>query len=304
MSGLGLVSRIRSSKLFLHSLAITILYLAILPELVFALSLSNSHAYYGKDFYQQVGSGLRDSDLIEELRTILESRHKRVSGDFDQVGANCDTATRDCYQHNSVGYGTARRLLMGQIHLQNNNGQYFVKDVYCEKEFTNRDFGGGQDIGPGRIPRDSKLNTEHTWPQSRFNSGMSKDAQKSDLHHLYPTHSEMNSIRGNHKFGEVDVPDRALPCPTSKYGTAKGSHEDIFEPPTAHKGNVARALFYFSVRYRLRIDPQEEAFLKKWHQQDPVDQDEQDRNEQIYKVQGNRNPFIDHPELVSQISDF
>jgi endonuclease I len=193
---------------------------------------------------------------------------------------------------------------MGQIHLQNNSGQYFVKDVYCEKEFTNSDFGGVQDIGPGRIPSQSKLNTEHTWPQSRFNSGISKDVQKSDLHHLYPTQSDMNAIRGNHKFGEVDVPDRALPCPTSKYGTAKGSHEDIFEPPTAHKGNVARALFYFSIRYRLHIDPQEEAFLKKWHQQDPVDSDELDRNEQIYKIQGNRNPFIDHPELVSLISDF
>ncbi len=304
MSGLGFVSRVRFANLLSHCLAITIIYTGLSPEPVQALSLSNQNPYYGRDFYQSVASGTRDTDLIEDLRKILESRHQRVSGDFDKVGANCDTASRDCYQHTSVGYGTARRLLMGQIHLENDGAQYFVKDVYCEIEFTNRDFGGSQAIGPGRIPKNTKLNTEHTWPQSRFNGGMSKDTQKSDLHHLFPTQSEMNSIRGNHKFGDVDVPDRALPCSTSKYGTAKGSHEDIFEPPVGHKGNVARALFYFATRYRLRIDPQEEAFLKKWHQNDPVDQNEIDRNEQIFKIQGNRNPFIDHPELVSQISDF
>lgn len=285
-------------------LAISTAYIGLSVQSVQALSLSNKNAYYGDDFYKAVSAGTRDEDLIKELRTVLESRHMRVSGGFDKIDANCDTAQRDCYQHTSVGYSTARRLLMGQIHLQNNGGTYSVKDVYCEIEFTNGHFGGSEQIGPGKIPKDSMINTEHTWPQSRFNGGMGKDIQKSDLHHLYPTQSEMNSIRGNHKFGDVAVPDRALPCSTSKYGTASGSSEDIFEPPVAHKGNVARALFYFSVRYHLAIDPREEAFLRKWHVLDPVDADEISRNEQIMKVQGNRNPFIDHPELVSAIADF
>jgi deoxyribonuclease-1 len=285
-------------------LAISTAYIGLSVQNVQALSLSGKIPYYGNDFYQAVAAGTRDEDLVQELRQVLESRHQRVSGGFDQVGAKCDTAQRDCYQHTSVGYSTARRILMGQIHLQNNAGNYSVKDVYCEIEFTNRHFGGAEVIGPGKIPKNSMLNTEHTWPQSRFNSGMGKDVQKSDLHHLYPTQSEMNSIRGNHKFGDVAVPDRALPCSTSKYGTANGSSEDIFEPPVAHKGNVARALFYFSVRYRLKIDPREEAFLRKWHTLDPVDAEEVSRNEQIYKVQGNRNPFIDHPELMTAIGDF
>jgi deoxyribonuclease-1 len=285
-------------------LAIFTAYIGLSVQNVQALSLSKKVAYYGDDFYQTIAAGTRDEDLIQDLRDILESRHQRVSGSLDKVGVTCDTASRDCYQHTSVGYSTARRILMGQIHLQNNAGHYSVKDVYCEIEFDNGHFGGADVIGPGKIPKNSVLNTEHTWPQSRFNSAMGKDIQKSDLHHLYPTHSEMNSIRGNHKFGDVTVPDRALPCTTSKYGTANGSSEDVFEPPTAHKGNVARALFYFSVRYRLAIDPREEAFLRKWHTLDPVDAAEISRNEQIYKVQGNRNPFIDHPELVSEISDY
>jgi endonuclease I len=78
----------------------------------------------------------------------------------------------------------------------------------------------------------------------------------------------------------------------------------VFEPPTVHKGRVARALFYFSVRYDIPLDPEEEAYLKKWNAEQPVDQEEITRNEEIYKAQGNRNPFIDYPELASLIADF
>ncbi|MDX9731610.1 MAG: endonuclease [Bdellovibrionales bacterium] len=268
-----------------------------------ALSLSKQNTYYGSDFYSEVASGKKDKDLIATLRKILESRHLRNDGEMDTVGAQCDAAARDCYQHRSVGYSTARKYLMGQLHLEGTSeADYSVRDVYCEREYTNRDLGRG--IGPGRVPSANVINTEHTWPQSRFNGSMSKDTQKSDLHHLFPTHSEMNSIRGNHKFGEVTVPDRALPCPTAKFGSANGTSEDVFEPPTAHKGNVARSLFYFSVRYKLAIQPSEEAFLRKWHRLDPVDADEAERNHAIFLIQGNRNPFIDHPELVDLISDF
>jgi endonuclease I len=217
---------------------------------------------------------------------------------MDKVGASCDTASLGCYQHSSLGYGAARKVLMGQLHLKGSAGQYAVKDVYCERDFTS------SDIGPGRVPNDTMINTEHTWPQSRFNRSMGKDVQKSDLHHLFPSDTEMNSVRGNHKFGDVAVPDKALKCSTVKIGTAAGGSEQIFEPPVAHKGNVARALFYFSIRYHLAIDPREEAFLKAWNRLDPVDQAERDRNDAIQKVQGNRNPFIDYPELVSEISDF
>lgn len=264
-----------------------------------ALNLSNKINYYGDTFYRDVAQGQRDADLIQSLRTVLEGRHTSNKGAMDTVPSTCDTASTSCYQHRSIGYSSARKVLMGQLHLENNSGQYSVKDVYCEKVFT-----GSNSVGPGRVPPSSKLNTEHTWPQSRFNGSMGKDIQKSDLHHLFPTDSEMNSARSSFNFGDVDVPHKALKCPTVKFGNARGSSAAIFEPPVAHKGNVARALFYFSVRYRLAIDPKEEAFLRAWHRLDPVDTDERERNEAIFKVQNNRNPFIDHPELESAISDF
>ena len=79
---------------------------------------------------------------------------------------------------------------------------------------------------------------------------------------------------------------------------------NYFEPPQRHKGNVARALFYFSVRYRLAISATQEAHLRAWHRKDPVDESEKNRNDLVQEIQGNRNPFIDFPHLVDSIDDF
>lgn len=204
--------------------------------------------------------------------------------------------------HHSVSYRRAREILLGRVHLEESQGRYFIKDVYCEKEFGSRDFPSDPP-GPGLIPKETILNTEHTWPQSRFPSGFRKDLLKSDMHHLYPSDNQLNSIRGNNRFGEVSSPDRELKCPQSRIGR-DGRGNWIFEPPRGHRGNVARALFYFSVRYEIGIGAEEEAALRKWHLDDPVDEFESYRNGEIEKAQGNRNVFIDRPELVNQISDF
>ena len=71
-----------------------------------------------------------------------------------------------------------------------------------------------------------------------------------------------------------------------------------------HKGNVARALFYFSVRYKMPINADEEEVLRRWHALDPVDADEIQRNEIVFETQRNRNPFIDMPELANYIKNF
>lgn len=204
--------------------------------------------------------------------------------------------------HRELSYNTARQFLFGRLHLKENKGSYYVQDVYCLKDFTKSDFSAQEGVGPNRIPDSNILNCEHTWPQSRFNDRFPRNVQKTDLHHLFPTDSKMNAIRGNFKFGEVNNPEKSLPCNTSRLGRAQQGYR--FEPPTEHKGNVARALFYFSVRYSIKIDSDEEQFLRQWHQEDPVDQEERDRNVAIEKAQGNRNPFIDRPDLVSKISNF
>lgn len=259
--------------------------------------------YYGKDFYDRVLSREHDKDLVKDLRSILVTKHRRHPGEMDEI-TNCDSADKSCYGQTPVGYQSARKIIMGRLYLEGAPDHYSIKDVYCLKEFTKDDFTKGPGPGPDITPSPGVINVEHTWPQSRFNPSMDKGAQKSDLHHLFPADSEMNRIRGNMKFGDVDIPAFALKCPTAKMGAVSGRGADYFEPPASHKGNVARALFYFSVRYSIHIDEDEEGFLRKWMKDDPVDEAERVRNDRIQEIQGNRNPFIDFPELVDDIQDF
>jgi len=203
-------------------------------------------------------------------------------------------------EHHAVGYNSAKRYIFGQLFLQKDaDNSFYIQDVYCNKIIKSG-------VGPGAIPSNDKMNVEHTWPQSKFNGGMNAETQKSDLHHLFPTDSKANSIRSSNRFADVSN-NRYLDnnCSASKSGpsTLKGG-DRYFEPPTEHKGNVARAIFYFSVRYQLKINSYEQEVLKRWNDIDPVDQAEIDRNNQIESLQGNRNPFVDFPELVSDINRF
>lgn len=269
-----------------------------------AASVSHQVPYYGEKFYSDLSSGLSNTKLRDALRSVLESYHQAKSGDFDTISNSC--GGKNCYTHVSLGYDLARIHLMGSISLINHNdGTYAVHDVYCDVDKDERDFKGGQSPGPNRVPDASVLNTEHTWPQSRFGGRFGKNMQKSDLHHLYPADNQMNSIRGNNPFGEVQNNEKPLKCSASRFGKSVASRGvEVFEPPRNHRGNVARALFYFSVRYEMPIDSAQETVLRKWHQEDPIDEEETYRNEAIHRVQGNRNPFIDHPEFVDMIADF
>jgi deoxyribonuclease-1 len=129
--------------------------------------------------------------------------------------------------------------------------------------------------------------------------------QKSDMHHLFLSDTNANSRRGNSPFGFV-IKDRnemdESGCKLSRFGFS-GSNE-VYTPPAAHRGNIARALFYFSMHYNLGIDNKQEATLRQWHKADPIDQNERVRHEKIVKHQKVRNPFIDHPEIIDRISDF
>ena len=202
----------------------------------------------------------------------------------------------------TLGYGPARVIMFGQLYLKSDSQGYYIQDVYCQKRF-----GSTAGVGPGAIPKADQINCEHTWPQSKFTSAFDNETQKSDLHHLYPSDSRANSIRGNINFTDVSHDNGALAnddCTASKFGSSVMKNNDGFEAPLTHKGNVARSIFYFSVRYKMVIPKNEEEVLRRWNDLDPVDQEEMNRNNAIEKVQGNRNPFIDFPGLANDISKF
>ncbi|QDK38521.1 endonuclease I family protein [Bdellovibrio sp. NC01] len=264
-------------------------------------ALSSSEIpYYGEQFYQDLASGVTNDALVKSLQTVLRSQHRSVDNGLDEIG-NCNGS--GCYQHISLGYDRARVWMMGVYYLVQDANGYALPDVYCANYKHTSDFPSNPP-GPRVIPDGNILNTEHTWPQSKFVGKFDKNMQKSDLHHLYPADNKMNSIRGNNEFGEVVKDSKPLKCPVSRFGKSSKGSADVFEPPQGHKGNVARALFYFAVNYGAKMSANQEAILRKWNHDDPVDEEEARRNEEIWKVQGNRNPFIDFPELVDKIQSF
>ncbi|PLX16588.1 MAG: hypothetical protein C0601_09870 [Candidatus Muiribacterium halophilum] len=135
----------------------------------------------------------------------------------------------------AVGYNSARVYIFRDL---------YNKDGYVEGVYT------GKTLKTNNVPNSNIMNTEHTWPQSHF-SGSEASTKKCDLHHLYPTDSKANSRRSSFDFGEVDS------ITWQEGGSYLGYNTNghmIFEPRDEHKGNVARAIFYFSVRYNQSVN--------------------------------------------------
>jgi len=251
--------------------------------------LSNGQlAYYGQDFYSKKITKELLQKVLSECHTIVNNKH-------DQISENCSS---NSYRHTSVGYDSARKILFGEIYVLKDRKGTFVEDVYCHKKFY---FSSLNDVSNMH----TKVNIEHTWPQSRFNRTYDKNTQKSDMHHLYLTDSMANNRRGNHEFGEAGNRHDELNvenCDDSQMTHINGDLK--FTPPVGHRGNVARSLFYFATRYDLQIARNEEAILRQWHKAEPVDAEERATHEIVAKHQKVRNPFVDYPELVDTITDF
>lgn len=260
--------------------------------------------YYSTELYEKIEAGEKDKALKAHLFQVLSSAHIQHGNNPDSISESCEKGATDCYRHTPISYNEARKVLLGKLELLQDKGQYALYDAYCEKMFTQKDFGGMQGPKPDTIPEHSVFNVEHTWPQSRFSSKFPKFFQKGDLNILYGVSTLANSSRQNLEFADVQT-EQSPVCPAVRRGWVRGNSGAVFfEPPDHHKGNVARAIFYFSTRYQLPISEVEETSLRRWHQLDPVDQAERTRLDAIFEIQKVRNPYIDHPELVDLISDF
>ncbi len=222
----------------------------------------------------------------ETAWATIQQRHA-LTGEYRSLIGLCGDALRSKLKevlsgNRDLGYRGARYLMFTEV--DNFNG--IVCSVYDDSCLETDD-----------IPKSTVMNCEHTWPQSKGATGIAK----SDLHHLYPTESRKNSTRSNWPFCNVE---RTI---SSGEGSSLGFSEfgsKCFEPPQYHKGNVARSMFYFAVRYSKSIDREQEHFFRMWAEQDTVDSAEVDRNSAIEGFQGNRNAFVDIPELMYLILDF
>lgn len=135
-------------------------------------------------------------------------------------------------------------------------------------------------------------NAEHVFPQSYF---MGEKSLKTDLHHVFACDKKVNSTRSNYKFQQISgISD--------EFRVQKS--EKKFNPPLSSKGKVARAMAYIMSGYPNILhfsDIINTDTIVIWNMISPVTDDERRRNNLIEKIQGNRNPFIDYPELINNL---
>jgi endonuclease I len=157
-------------------------------------------------------------------------------------------------------------------------------------------------------------NREHSFPRSWF--GGNVFPMYTDMHHIYPTDGFVNGKRSNYPYGDVGNATWTS-LNGSKLGNSivQGYSGVVFEPIDEYKGDLARMHFYMATRYLgedanwpgspsvngAQMEEWALNMLYQWHLDDPVSEKEISRNNAIFEIQNNRNPFIDHPEFAMMI---
>lgn len=249
-----------------------------------------------RDYYPNSLEGKNGAELKTELHNLLKN-HTRLpygSRDYNQIAC-----TWTVFKKSDV----------------RPNGK--VWDMYSNNSYN---FSNGAGATKG-------MNIEHSVPKSWWGDAYDETATpltrfkydgSYDLHHLTPSDAAANTAKSNYPLGEVDSPlfDNGV----TKVGTgqANGRATNLFEPADEYKDDFARMYLYFVTCYQdyswkssalsmfaqnsyPTLNAYGQSLLLKWHRQDPVSQKEIDRNNAVYSFQGNRNPFIDYPNMVEYI---
>ena len=230
--------------------------------------------YYTGEYTFDALSELSGDALLQSLRTLMKSTHTYQTS-YDECR---DLAVKtDCENADGV---TINLMYSSYV---SNRGEY-IKDT------------------------SKGWNREHVWPKSL--GGFNTSGAGSDLHHIRPTDSSLNGTRGNDKYGYATGNIKEM-YGTVVTGGAHGGKKGggYMEPLDNTKGDVARICLYVYVRYGGDLSEcssitnvfQSVDVLLEWCALDPVDTWEMGRNEVVYAIQGNRNVFIDYPELAWQL---
>lgn len=220
-----------------------------------------------------------------------------------------------------VGYGGLREA----YRLSDVRPDGYLRDWYSNAT----QYEPGSALASSTKEEGAGYNREHLLPQSWF--GSKTDPMYSDITHVVPTDAKMNGARSDNPFGEVT--DKASQVSSSKNGYSRWGTPNkalgapsgltkVFEPNDEIKGDIARIYFYMTTAYEdllqgwpwrqsrtatyvfdskgtayEPLQPWVMTMLMRWSEQDPVDSIELARNESVFRVQGNRNPYVDYPGL-------
>ena len=228
------------------------------------------------------------TQVIDLYNLYFEFKYNDIFDEFtyNKSGIELKNSLKQYLEgHTVLSYKEAREKMFGEI--DNYDGK--VECIYTGRKI---EATGIPDVGQ------TGFNTEHTWPQAFF----AKDdtAARSDIFHLYPSDETANNKRANYPFDKVT--QIQWQNGGSKLGKS-ATGETVFEPRDESKGNIARSLFYFALRYdnpNNFLNSQEKT-LREWFYNDMVDTLESARNKKIYQFQNRYNPFISHPGFLERI---
>ncbi len=249
--------------------------------------------FNGDIYYSDVLSGdFKTADELKKaLSLIISNDHKQLT--YGQVWSTLTYADQDPTNDKNV------------------------IEIYTGKSISKFD---NQQGGSGA----GKWNREHVWAKSHGFPSRSQWGY-TDAHHLRPSDPGINTARSNNDFGACMDTGEEVMFNGVGTGNYLNKTTDCWEPRDEVKGDVARMIMYMDTRYqgtntattgmpdliavnRLTTTAEDDepligtlCTLYAWNTADPIDTFEQNRNNQVYKYQGNRNPFIDRPELVKEV---
>jgi len=172
------------------------------------------------------------------------------------------------------------------------------RDLYCNVRFLS-----GQRLTVEHVYAADRIATHHGCKNRNECPIPAYGFAEADLHNLWPAIGAINSSRGDKLFAEIPGNKRTLPVSVADlhcdYERTTGANA-VVEPRDSIKGDLARSLFYMRVEYGLSLNGMT-PMLKRWHLADPPNTRERSRNGRIEKLQGNRNRFIDKPELAATL---
>ena len=264
---------------------------------LFVLSIANGFAQGPNDSgeYYKPADGKKGKELKTALCGVIYDRNE---------GGDLNTAYKALWTHFKKTDAKP-------------NGK--VWDMYSNK----REMEFGTDQAGNYSKEGDVYNREHSMPNSWF--GGKVMPMYTDLHHLYPTDGYVNNKRANYPFGETANPSWKSANDFSKLGkcTYPGYDGVVFEPNDEYKGDFARTYFYMVTCYEEKLpdwysnyseskptldgktypglSPWQLEMLMKWSKNDPVSEKEINRNNAVWDIQKNRNPFIDYPGLEEYI---
>ena len=258
-------------------LAVSVVLASVISNSNVAIADSSTTSYYSGNYYNSIDTSLRGDDFRDKLENLITTTHTT----YTVYNGGSSLALNNVFDKTDKN--------------PNGSGMVLFYTGTVVSSFSS-----------------SGANREHVWPKNGGKAFSAESECGSDAHHLRPCDQTLNSSRGSLSYGEV-TDSVVKQGGSTSYGNLCYRSGSFFYPGEGYRGATARILMYVQTRWGNKFNLQfvdgaghsktigDFKTLMKWHLEELPTQEEINRNQAVYEIQGNRNPFIDHPEYAAYI---